>query len=141
MVEKCDHLITEEGKCITCQQPWDSPRWTMEELQKEWDGQWSVDLDTRSSSNIPAICNLAEQTWEEYKCRATSNEDPKQPQLPRLRLVGGRLMRIPFLWIFKEVLGPSYDYAKGLGYLGTYERWCQFVKESRLPDPPPASVV
>jgi hypothetical protein len=134
--EKCDHFITEEGKCISCGQPWDSPKWTMEELQKEWDSNLSINLDDKilpGASNIPAICSLAEQTWQDYRRRAASNEDPQRPQVPRLRLVGGQLMRIPFHYIFKEVLGPSYDCARSLGYLGTYEKWCQFVKESQRP--------
>lgn len=139
--EKCDHFIAECGICIACGEPVDNPRWTMEELQKEWDKPEDFQSQFMSDwkcSNIPEISQLAEQTWEEYDRRATFNEEPNRPQMPRLRLIGGRLMRIPFHQIWREVVGPSYDIARSLGYLEDYQKWQQLVKESCPPEPRPS---
>jgi hypothetical protein len=129
MTEPCLHLVTENGACVACGQLWDNPRWTMEELRKELDNQDSK-VFTSEWSGIPAISKLADDTWAEYDRRATANEDPQRPQMPRMRLIGQRLMRIPFHQIFKEVVGPSYEAAMLLGYLGSYSSWCRLVKES-----------
>ena len=137
--EECPHFITECGKCIACGEPVDNPRWTMEELQKEWDKpeEYSPSYyQLPDLGNIPQIHQLAEQTWAEYDRRATANEEPNFPQRPRLRLVAGRLMRIPFHHIFKEVVGQSYDIARELGYRGDYPKWCELVKSYCPPDPP-----
>ena len=147
MSDACDHFITEGGKCIACGEVVENPRWTMEDLKKEETSETfrAKYLNDWDSGNIPAITSLAEQTWAEYDGRATANEEPDQPQKPRLRLIGHRLMRIPFHQIWREVLGPSYDIARQLGYRGDFQGWQQFVKECqppepRLPDPAPPSV-
>lgn len=135
MSEKCPHFVTDEGKCITCGESCDNPRWTIEgpekfvrEIYQETSvkEQFFPDL-----GNIPGICQLAQATWEEYDQRATANETPNQPQMPRLQMIGGRLMRIPFHQIWREVVSPAYLKAKELGYLGTYQRWEELVKESQ----------
>jgi len=150
MSESCDHFITEGGKCIACGEPAGNPRWTMEELQKEIDIQGAETfqqqyLNAPDFGNFPALNSLAQQTWAEYDSRATANEEPTRPQMPRLRMIGHRLMRIPFHQIWREVLGPSYDIARQLGYMEDFHKWQQFVKECcppepRLPDPPPTPV-
>jgi hypothetical protein len=135
--EKCEHFITERGKCIACGELVANSRWTMEDLQKEFDKpddfqrQYLTDL-----GNIPEIHRLAEQTWEEYDSRATANEEPNCPQRPRLQMIAGRLMRIPFQQIFKEVVGGAYNLALEFGYRGDYSKWCQLVKSYCPPSCP-----
>jgi hypothetical protein len=141
-VDKCDHFITEGGKCTLCGEPFENPRWTMEnillEMQKPFEDEASFKLkylNEWENSNIPQISRLAEQTWAEYDLRATNNEEPNCPQRPRLRMLGGRLMRIPFHQIWREVVEPSYFAAQTLGYLGDYRKWEALVKDSCPPEP------
>jgi hypothetical protein len=139
-VENCDHFVTENGKCITCGEPHGAPRWTMEELRKimdepEPEAFRSKYLNEWENSNIPAISKLSDETWTEYDRQATANEEPDCPQRPRLRMIGGRLLRIPFHQIWKEVVGLAFDEARKLGYRGDWSKWQQLVKESCPPEP------
>src|SRR5271157_2036033 len=94
----CKHMVTEKGKCIDCGEPCENPKWTMENLRQQYERpeMGFVNIYLNDLGNIPAICELAKNTWEEYDRRATYNEDPNRPQVPRLRMIGGRLMRLPF---------------------------------------------
>lgn len=134
--EQCEHFVTEGGKCISCGSPFDAPRWTMEDLEKalkdadctsEYNRMYT---NSAEAQQIIAIAKLAEDTWKEYDERAEANEDPQVPQRPRLRMIGGRLVRIPFYTIWKEVVQPAFLKAKELGYLGDYSKWCDEVKRT-----------
>lgn len=157
---ECPHLISEGGKCIDCGEPAPDARWTMEDIDaginhveedpvietstsetfKEGDKVLQAkDEHFRQEyidSGIPQIIKLAEETWAEYERRATENEEPGHPQTPRMRLVGGRFMRIPFHHIFREIVSGSYEKARGFGYLGSVEAWSRCVKEAQ-PRPRP----
>lgn len=134
--EQCEHFVTEGGKCITCGSPFETPRWTMEDLTKALDDADRTSefnkmyLNSTDAKQIIAIANLAEDTWKQYDEQAEANEDPQRPQLPRLRMIGGRLVRIPFYQIWKEVVQPAFLKAKELGYLGDYPKWCDEVKRT-----------
>ena len=138
--QPCDHPVVDEGKCMKCQQPVANPTLTFDDLLKdvlsadrttEFNKLYVVDL-----GEIWKIGKLADETWEVYDALATANETPGFPQQPRLRMVGGRMMRIGFHQIWKEVVEPSYFKAKQLGYRGTYHDWEQYVKEANRERPP-----
>ena len=128
----CPCLIADEnGNCVDCGKPIENPEFRTSQfpdwkpLNKEFmDAYALVDL-----GDIPAICTLAEATWKEYDRRATANEEPNRPQVPRMQFVDGRFMRIPFHQIWMEVVGGSFDEAKKLGYYGGYKDWQQLVKD------------
>jgi hypothetical protein len=88
--------------------------------------------------NITGIVNLIETTAKSHAQAIRENTDPKNPNLPRLRLVGGQLMRLPHKTLFKDLLGPSYISAKALGYRGTFERWGEMIWEAT---PTPANTL
>lgn len=131
---ECGHMVTEKGICITCGQPFENPYWTLEELQEAMEKHHSgvfLEEFKLNLGDIPAIGKLAEDTWNEYDRRATENEEPLRPEQPRLSMIGGQMIRIPFHQIFHDVVSPSYEKAVNLGYRGDYTRWCEFVKENQ----------
>jgi hypothetical protein len=157
----CPHLISEGGKCIDCGADAPAARWTMEEIDEGINEIEDPVIETSTSENfkegdkvlsdgpaaeyfreqyatsgIPQIIKLAEETWSEYERRATENEEPGRPTTPRMRMIGGRFMRIPFHQIFKEIATGSYDKARGFGYLGSYDAWCRCIQEAQ-PRPRP----
>jgi len=77
--------------------------------------------------NIVAISHLIDATREEFNKIIIANTDPKHPKLPRLRMVGGQLMRLENKMIVKAMVGPSYLKAQSLGYLGTQNRWFEMI--------------
>jgi hypothetical protein len=91
-----------------------------------------------SLGDIGGICRLLDTTAKTYAQRIEDNTDPKNPMLPRLRLVGGQLVRVPHKAILKEVVQPSFKTAKALGYRGTAERWAEMVIEAT---PSPANTL
>ena len=80
--------------------------------------------------DIAGIARLMDATAKTFAQLVRENTDPKNPSLPRLRLVGGQMMRLPHKMLFKDLLGPSYVAAKSLGYRGTFERWGEMVQEA-----------
>jgi hypothetical protein len=80
--------------------------------------------------DIVGIAKLMDATAKTFAQLVRENTDPKNPSLPRLRLVGGQMMRLPHKMLFKDLLGPSYVAAKSLGYRGTFERWGEMVQEA-----------
>jgi len=85
--------------------------------------------------DIPGICRLIDATARTFAQLVRENTDPRNPSLPRLRLVGGQMMRLPHKMLFKDLLGPSYSAAKSLGYRGTFERWGEMVQEATAAAP------
>ncbi len=88
--------------------------------------------------NLTGIVNLIEETAKSHARLITENTDPKNPTQPRLRLVGGLLMRVPHKMLYKDLLGPSFIQAKALGYRGTFERWGEMIWEAT---PTPANAL
>lgn len=86
--------------------------------------------------DIPGICKLLDQTAHAYSLVIRENSDPKNPDLPRLRMVGNRMMRLPHKALFRELMPPTYKAAKALGYKGTLERWGELVHERTFLSPP-----
>lgn len=98
-----------------------------------------IDMPTVGEPNlgdIPGIVRLIETTAKHYEAMVKENTDPKNPSLPRLRLVGGYFIRIPHKDLYKAILMPSYVDAKALGYRGTFERWTEMVYEAAPPIQP-----
>ncbi len=87
------------------------------------------DLDLQMG-NIAGIAKLMDATARTFAQLVRENTDPRNPSLPRLRLVGGQMMRLPHKMLYKDLLGPSYVAAKALGYRGTFERWGEMVQEA-----------
>ena len=70
--------------------------------------------------NITGIVNLIEETAKSHARLVTENTDPKNPALPRLRLVGGLLMRVPHKMLYKDLLGPELHSSEGLRVSGHF---------------------
>lgn len=88
------------------------------------------EVDPPNLGDIAGIVRLIDATAKTFAQLVRENTDPKNPKLPRLRLVGGRMIRIPHGSLYKDLLGPSYIAAKALGYRGTFERWGEMIKEA-----------
>lgn len=80
--------------------------------------------------DIIGIIRLIDATVSTYAQLVRENTDPKNPDLARLRLVGGRMVRLSHKSLYKNLLGPSYFAAKALGYRGTFERWSEVIMEA-----------
>jgi len=113
-MEDCPHLIPDaNNNCEDCGAPYPEPEGTPE-----------PDL-----GNIVEICKLIDRTREMFSKLIEINTDPKNPALPRLRMVGGQMVRLPHKAICQSLIGPSFIKAKNLGYRGTQERWMEMVLE------------
>jgi|SRR5271157_1542085 len=92
-----------------------------------------VDLpDVPASLNlgdILGIVRLIDTTAKSYAQLIRENADPKNPALPRLRLIGGQLIRIPHTLLLKNLVNESYPIAKNLGYRGGIKRWGELIFE------------
>jgi hypothetical protein len=80
--------------------------------------------------NIGGIVKLINATVKTYTQLVRENTDPKNPSLPRLRLIGGQFVRIPHKNIYNDLIGPSYIAARALGYRGGIGRWADLVREN-----------
>lgn len=75
------------------------------------------------------LIKLTSEVVHTYNRLRQENIDPKNPNLPRMRVIGGRILRLPHAMMFRELSDASYDRALGFGYDGTYERWCALLRE------------
>lgn len=113
-MDECPCIIPDENfNCIDCGKPIKV-----------------AEVDPPNLGDIAGIVKLIDATAKSYVQLIRENTDPKNPSLPRLRLVGGRMVRIPHKMLYKDLLGPSYLAAKSLGYRGTFERWGELVWEA-----------
>jgi hypothetical protein len=118
-MEECPCIIPDENdNCVDCGKHIDMP-----------------DVPAPNLGDITGIVKLIDVTAKTYAQMIQENTDPKNPSLPRLRLVGGLLMRIPHKMLYKDMLGPSFLAAKALGYRGTFESWGETIWDAT---PPPA---
>jgi hypothetical protein len=98
------------------------------------------DAEAPNLGDILGICKLIDSTAKSYAELAASNVDPNDPELPRLRMVGGVFMRVPHKALYRQLFEPSYRRAKTLGYRGTLQRWGELLQEAadQPQSPPPA---
>lgn len=86
--------------------------------------------------DIAGICKLLDQTAHAYARVIRDNADPNDPNQPRLRFVGSKLIRLPHKALLVNLLKPTFKEAKALGYRGTIERWGELVQERTFLSPP-----
>ncbi len=79
--------------------------------------------------HVIAICKLLDETRKSFDKVIVANTDPKNPKLPRLRMVGGTLMRLEHKMVIHGLVGPTFIKAKSLGYRGTEKRWTEMIFE------------
>lgn len=116
MDKDCPHLIPDEWwKCEDCGA--DIP-------QPELPPDYNPNL-----GDVMAICKLLDQTRKDFDKAIVANTDPKNPKLPRLRMVGGQLMRLEHKTVVRGLVGPTFLKAKTLGYRGTEKRWTEMIFE------------
>jgi hypothetical protein len=122
-VDECPCMIPDENdNCLDCGRPIEG----LPEVPPEL-----------NLGDIAGIARLMDATAKTFAQLVRENTDPKDPTRPRLRLVGGQMMRLPHKMLFRDLLGPSYIAAKSLGYRGTFERWGEMIREA-IPAPPAA---
>lgn len=92
-------------------------------------GCGSCDLAAPDLGDIRAICRLLDETTRELGRLVEANGDPGKPGLPKLRMVGSQIVRVPHSALYHDLLRPSFAAAMRLGYRGTYERWGELVRE------------
>ena len=111
--EKCLCLIPDENdNCTECGKHIDMP-----------------DVGEPNLGDIVGIIRLIDDTVKSYSELVTRNTDPVTG-LPKMRLVGGLLMRVPHKMLYRDLVEPSYKAAKQLGYRGTMERWGEVLQEA-----------
>ena len=112
----CPHLIPDENnKCEDCGAPYP-------EIELPADYQPNL-------GNVMAICKLIDETRKDFDKIIKANADPQNPTLPKLRIVGGQIMRLPHKMVIQAMIGPSFIKAKTYGYRGTQSRWLEMVLE------------
>ena len=106
----CPHLIDEDGKCTEC---------------------GVVVQPHINLGDIVGICQLLDNTVAAYATLVHNNTDPKDPSKPRLRVIGGRVIRLPHSALLKDLVYNSYPRAKQLGYRGSIIRWGEMILENK----------
>jgi hypothetical protein len=114
MADKCQCLIPDEDdNCIECGQHLDFP-----------------EMEPPDLGDIMGIIRLIDTTAKTYEQIVRANADPNDPTLPRMRIVGNTITRIPHKALYKQVFGPTFQQAKRLGYKGTFQRWTELLQEA-----------
>ena len=119
VADKCPCLIPDENNnCIDCGKHIEMP-----------------DVGCPDLGDIKGIIHLIDSTVKTYLRMVQDNTDPTNANQPRLRMVGGQMVRVPHKVLYNDLLVPSYQQAKTLGYRGTFERWGELLWESTPPNP------
>ena len=119
-MDKCSCLIPDENdNCIDC--------------GKHIDLSYLDNEPLPNLGDIVGICGLMDKTAKQYATVIRENSDPQNPSLPRLRIVGNRMIRLSHKTLLHELSKPSFKEAKALGYKGTLERWGELVEEHLSP--------
>jgi hypothetical protein len=119
MDKDCPHLIPDENwNCEDCGAPIPMP-----ELPPNYEP---------NLGNVMEICKLIDETRAVFDSLIKANTDPKNPNLPRLRMVGGQMIRLPHKMVCKGMIGPSFVKAKAAGYRGTQDRWMEMILEDDI---------
>jgi hypothetical protein len=115
IVDECFCLIPdEEDNCVTCGKPID-----FQEIG-----------ELPNLGDILGMIRLIDETAKSYLRLVNLNTDPNDPELPRMRLIGGVIVRIPHKILYKKFFNPSYNQAKELGYRGSLTRWGEILQEA-----------
>jgi hypothetical protein len=123
-MDKCSCLIPDENdNCIDC--------------GKHIDLSYLDDEPLPNLGDIVGICGLIDKTAKMYATVIRKNTDPANPSLPRLRIVGNRIIRLSHKTLLFELMKPTFKEAKALGYKGNLERWGELVEERMTPSAPP----
>lgn len=124
MDDKCSCLIPDENdNCVDCGTHIDLSYLDNEPLPNLGD--------------IVGICTLIDKTVKMHATIIRENTDPKDPSLPRIRMVGNRMMRLSHKTLLYGLMEEGFKEAKALGYKGTLERWGELVEEhTALPTNP-----
>ncbi|GEM_PF-6126443 len=85
--------------------------------------------------NIIEIHKLINETRKVFDKIIRANTDPRNPKLPRLRMVGGQMLRLPHKVFLADVVKNSYPTAKELGYRGSIIRWGEMILEHMEAEP------
>lgn len=83
-----------------------------------------------SPDGIAALHNLAFDTLRDFFTRIIRASDPKLPGVPRMRMLGTQIVRVPHSVIWNQMMTVSFAKAKVLGYLGDMQCWGDVVMES-----------
>jgi hypothetical protein len=118
MEDKCQHFIPKNGTvCTQCG----------EEMPV-------VELEAPELEDMIGIIRLIDTTVGECLQVIEENTDPINPNLPRLRLIGGTFIRTPHETLVHNLAIPSFAEAKSLGYRGGVERWEAMLYNALLTD-------
>lgn len=85
--------------------------------------------------NVMEICKLIDETRKVFDRLIKANIDPRNPKLPRLRIVGGQMLRLSHKTVCQGMVEPSFSKAKDFGYRGTQERWMEMILEEPISAP------
>jgi hypothetical protein len=132
MEDKCPCMIAENSKCIDCGEPIMNPEFTVEKLAEEGivlGSPLPPDAPVPNIGNISGLIHLAQNTFREGVHRQVENTDPKNPKLPRLRMIDAMLFRVPHTDIWNGLLRQSFEQAQAMGFRGTLERWGTVVED------------
>ncbi len=120
MDPECPHLIpTEDWKCEECGA--DIP-------QPELPPNYEPNL-----GKVAAIAVHFNETCDQFSKIIKANSDPEDPTKPKMRMIGGQIIRLPHQMVIREMIGPSYIKAKKMGYRGTQKHWQEMVWEEIIP--------
>lgn len=131
--DTCPCIIADGTNCIDCGKPIINPEITVAQLAEEGivlGPALAPDAPLPDMGNVAGIMHLAFQTFREGVRRQAHNSDPKNPALPRLRMFGTHLMRVPHKDIWTGLLRQSFEQAQQMGFKGTPQRWESIVEES-----------
>lgn len=109
----CPHLIPDEnGNCSEC-------------------GTAIPNMEAPNLGDIVGICKLLDATAAAFTVLIRENTDPQDPSRPRMRLVGGQIVRISHAALLKDLVRNSYPRVKRLGYRGSIRRWGELILENQ----------
>jgi hypothetical protein len=137
----CPHLFTDEAKrCLECNELIEKPMYTYQEfiteLGKTFGNQFIV-LPSQRATSYVEIAKIIQNTLKQYHEVVVDNQDPNNPLLPKLRIIGDQILRIPFTMIWNNLVADSYIQALQSGYKSSFIRWKQILDEARtIPDLP-----
>lgn len=80
------------------------------------------------SEQVKAIRNLAEATYKHWIHTYTIYQDPENPSVPRMRIIGNQMRRVSWRDLFRSVAIPSYDHALSLGWWEGFQAWCKYFQ-------------
>lgn len=130
--EECPCIIADDqGNCIDCGKSVNESSVTAQQLRDlgvELGPRPAEDIEVPPLGDVVALHQLAHQTLNHVIQQMILNSDPLNPSQPRLRLMGGQMLRISFKDIWQAITKDSYIKAKILGYRGNEDGWRGIIK-------------